>query len=360
MVKALSTLPPAPPGSLAEAQVAAPEPRRTSGWRPAYPPNLLVALLQVTVAAMLCGSVGQTAIAQRVRQRAADDPALLTTLGLPAGRVPWVAAFNRLFKALDVAAFERALRRWLPQTGIAPGEALAVDGTVVRGVERNGVPGVYLLSVSARAAETVIAQLRTAGTGGVEPRPLGDRAPASLAAGRDVRRGGLPTRTGAAPQVRAACLNRVIALLLRPGPDVRRIIGPDGPRAERVDEEPVAHRARLCQRGIDQDLFPLAEGPAGGVEGDSLLGAAGHERDHRDRVEAPQSFRRLDANFVVPVVAGDVFAVDVALLGDVRRAATERIGGGAQATARPERAEPQGFPRQEGATPRHDPASQSN
>lgn len=165
MVRAMPTPPPAPPGSLAEALAAVPDPRRPYGWRPQYPPIPLVALLQVTVAAMLCGSIGQNAIAQWVRERAADDPELLTALGLPAGRVPCVATFHRVFKALDVAAFEQALGAWLQQTGLAPGEALAVDGKAVRGVEREGVPGVYLVSVYAHAAETVIAQLRTAGKG---------------------------------------------------------------------------------------------------------------------------------------------------------------------------------------------------
>jgi hypothetical protein len=164
-VKALPTLPPAPPGSLAAALAAVPDPRRPYGWRPAYPPIPLVALLQVSVAAMLCGSIGQNAIAQWVRERAEDDPHLLTALGLPVGRVPCVATFHRVFKALDVAALEQALGTWLQQTGGAPGEALAVDGKAVRGVERDGVPGVYLVSVYAHAAETVIAQLRTAGKG---------------------------------------------------------------------------------------------------------------------------------------------------------------------------------------------------
>ena len=118
---------------MAEALAAVPDPRRPYGWRPAYPPIPLVALLQVTVAAMLCGSVGQTAIAQWVRERVADDPDLLTALGLPAGRVPCVATFHRVFKALDVAAFEEALGTWLQQTGVTPGEALAVDGKAVRG-----------------------------------------------------------------------------------------------------------------------------------------------------------------------------------------------------------------------------------
>jgi hypothetical protein len=165
MVRALPTLPPAPPGSLAAALAAVPDPRRPCGWRPAYPPIPLVALLQVTVAAMLCGSVSQNAIAQWVRERVADDPELLTALGLAAGRVPCVATFHRVFKALDVTAFEQALGPWLQQTGLTRGDALAVDGKAVRGVEREGVPGVYLVSVYAHAAETVIAQLRTAGKG---------------------------------------------------------------------------------------------------------------------------------------------------------------------------------------------------
>ncbi len=165
MRNTMPSLPPAPPGSLAAALAAVPDPRRPYGWRPAYPPIPLVALLQVTVAAMLCGSVGQNAIAQWVRERMADDPELLTALGSPAGRVPCVATFHRVFKALDVAAFEAALGAWLRQTGVAPGDALAVDGKAVRGVEREGVPGVYLVSVYAHAAETVIAQLRTEGKG---------------------------------------------------------------------------------------------------------------------------------------------------------------------------------------------------
>lgn len=165
MVRAMPTLPPAPPGSLAEALAAVPDPRRPYGWRPAYPPVPLVALLQVTVAAMLCGSIGQHAIAQWVRDRVADDPAFLTALGLPAGRVPCVASFHRVFKALDVTAFEAALGAWLQQTGLRPGEALAVDGKAVRGVERAGVPGVSLVSVYAHAAETVLAQPRTEGKG---------------------------------------------------------------------------------------------------------------------------------------------------------------------------------------------------
>jgi hypothetical protein len=165
MRRPLPTLPPAPPGSLAEALAQIPDPRRPYGWRSDYPPIPLVALLQVALAAMLCGSVSLNAIAQWVRERVEDDPDLLLALGLPSGRRPCVATFHRIFKALDVAAFEQAVGAWLQRSGVAPTDALAVDGKALRGVERPDVPGAYLVSVYAHEAETVIAQLRTAGKG---------------------------------------------------------------------------------------------------------------------------------------------------------------------------------------------------
>lgn len=121
MVKALPTLAPAPPGSLAEALAQIPDPRRPYGWRPDYPPIPLVALLQVTVAAMLCGRISQNAIAQWVRERVADDPALLASMGLPVGRIPCLATFHRIFKALDVAAFS-------PLAADGPGRVGATAG----------------------------------------------------------------------------------------------------------------------------------------------------------------------------------------------------------------------------------------
>jgi hypothetical protein len=166
MRKPLPTVPhPPSPGSLAEALMAVPDPRRPFGWRSDYPPIPLVVLLQVAIAAMLCGSTSLNAIAQWVRERVEDDPDLLTTLGLSPGRRPCVATFHRIFKALNVSAFERVVGQWLAATGVAPTDAVAVDGKTVRGVERPGVPGAHLVSVYAHAAQTVIAQVRTAGKG---------------------------------------------------------------------------------------------------------------------------------------------------------------------------------------------------
>ena len=163
--KAVPVGPAAPTGSLAEALEAVPDPRRPYGWRPECPPLPLVGLLQVTVAATLCGARGQLAVAQWGRERLEDDPGLLVALGLPPGRSPCVATLHRVFRALDVAAFEAALGGWLARTGVGQRDAVAVDGKVLRGSERETVPGTYLVAAYAHAAGAVLAQARAAGKG---------------------------------------------------------------------------------------------------------------------------------------------------------------------------------------------------
>ena len=104
-------------GSLAEALAVVPDPRRPYGWRPGHEPIPLVALLQQTVVALLCGARSQSAVAQWGRERLDDDPALLEALGLPPGRSPCVATLHRVYKRLDVAVFEAALGEWLARAG---------------------------------------------------------------------------------------------------------------------------------------------------------------------------------------------------------------------------------------------------
>src|SRR5918911_48630 len=101
--------PPGWPGSLAAALAAIPDPRRPYGWRPERAPLPLVGLLQLAGAGPLCGCRSLYAIAQWGRERVEDDPGLLVALGLPPGRSPSVATLHRVFKALDVVAFEQAL-----------------------------------------------------------------------------------------------------------------------------------------------------------------------------------------------------------------------------------------------------------
>jgi hypothetical protein len=165
MRKSLPQAPPAPPGSLAEALAAVPDPRQPYGWRPQYPPIPLVALLQLAVAATLCGARSLYAIAQWGRERLEDDPALLESLGMPPGRSPSVATLHRVFKALDVAAFERVVGEWLTRTGVAATDPLALDGKSLRGIHGDEVPGVHLVAAYAHEARAVVAQLRTEGKG---------------------------------------------------------------------------------------------------------------------------------------------------------------------------------------------------
>jgi hypothetical protein len=153
------------PGSLAEGLSAVPEPRQPYGWRPGYSPVPLVALLQVAVAAMLCGARGPTAVAQWARERQEDDPALLTTLGVPVGRGVSTVTVFRVFAALDVAAFERALGGWLAGTGVQPDEPLALDGKTLRGSRSSELPGAHLVAAYSHQAGAVLAQVRSAGKG---------------------------------------------------------------------------------------------------------------------------------------------------------------------------------------------------
>jgi hypothetical protein len=157
--------PAGPPGSLAAVLAQVPDPRRPYGWRPEHAPLPLVGLLQVTVAATLCGARSLYAIAQWADERRQDDPGLLEALGLPPGRRPCVATLHRVFKRLDVAAFEAALGTWLQQTGVTPTDPIAVDGKTLRGIHGEQIPGVHLVSAYTHAAGAILAQLQTAGKG---------------------------------------------------------------------------------------------------------------------------------------------------------------------------------------------------
>jgi DDE_Tnp_1-associated/Transposase DDE domain len=157
--------PAAPPGSLAAALATVPDPRCPYGWRPAHAPIPLVALLQVTVAATLCGARSLYAIAQWAEDRRQDAPALLEALGVPPGRRPCVATLHRVFKALDVQAFEAALGQWLSTTGVARTDPLAIDGKTLRGIHGEAIPGVHLVAAYTHRAGAILGQLQTDGKG---------------------------------------------------------------------------------------------------------------------------------------------------------------------------------------------------
>jgi hypothetical protein len=175
--KAVPATPSAAVGSLAAALASVPDPRRPYGWRPEYPPIALGALLQLSVAALVCGARSLYAIAQWGRERREDDPELLVALGLPAGRSPCVATLHRVFKGLDVAVFERVLGQWLAESGVEADDPLALDGKTLRGIHGEDIPGAHLVAAYSHRAGAVVGQLRSAGKGhelGAAKRLLGE------------------------------------------------------------------------------------------------------------------------------------------------------------------------------------------
>lgn len=152
-------------GSLAEMLGAIPEPRKPYGWSPDRSPLPLVGMLQVAVAAMMCGARSQYAIAQWGRERVEEDPEVLVPLGLPPRRSPSGSTLHRVFRALDVEAFERVLGAWFERTGVKRVSALAIDGKTLRGIHGDEVPGVHLVAAYAHETGTVLAQVAAPGKG---------------------------------------------------------------------------------------------------------------------------------------------------------------------------------------------------
>lgn len=151
------TLGPAARQSLLDALQAVPDPRGRQGRL--YP---LAALLTFAVAAMLCGTRSLYAIAQWGRDH--GEP-IRRAVGLTRGRTPSVATLHRVFTALDRAAFEAALTRWLVAQGPPPEEAIALDGKTLRGIHGEALPGVHLVAAYAQRAGRVLAQAGGRGPG---------------------------------------------------------------------------------------------------------------------------------------------------------------------------------------------------
>lgn len=141
--------------SLAEAFALVPDPRDRRGR---YHP--LVAVLSLVAVAMLAGCKSLQAVAQFGRDHGVG---LAHALGFRRAKTPAVSTLSELFRVLDVAAFEEALRLWLLGRGAA-GEHLAMDGKTACGSASGGVPGVHLLSAFAPEHAAVLGQLQVART----------------------------------------------------------------------------------------------------------------------------------------------------------------------------------------------------
>src|SRR4051812_10003278 len=141
------------PLSLLEALAQVPDPRNPKGTRHPLP-----AILALAVLAMLTGARSYTAIAQFGRDKGFP---LAWALGFRRGKTPTKSTLSVLFRALDAAAFEAALSRWvasrLPE---GPGLHVCLDGKTARGSRDGDAPGHHLVAAYAPAAQAVLAQLR--------------------------------------------------------------------------------------------------------------------------------------------------------------------------------------------------------
>lgn len=141
--------------TLLEALALVPDPRSRHGRK-----HPLVAVLGLAAVAMLAGCKSLEAIAQFGRDHGVG---LAHALGFRRGKTPAKSTFSEVFRAIDVAAFERALGLWLAARGAAAGP-IALDGKTLRGSAAGAVPGRHLLAAYATAAAAVVGQLEVART----------------------------------------------------------------------------------------------------------------------------------------------------------------------------------------------------
>jgi hypothetical protein len=147
----------APEGSLRAALQTLPDVRRGQGK--VHP---LDGMLALAVCALWCGCRSLYAISQWGRECA---PEIRVALGLPAERGPSAPTLHRAFRALDHAAFERVLTDWFAAQGLAPDEALAIDGKTLRGIHGEEIPGVHLVAAFAHQTRVALVQAATVGKG---------------------------------------------------------------------------------------------------------------------------------------------------------------------------------------------------
>lgn len=142
---------------LVEVLAAVPDPRRARGKR-----HPLVAILALACVGMLCGNDSLLAIAQWGRHQGVR---LAARLGFTRERTPCVATLHRVFRRLDVAAFERLLGQWAEEVCAAVGQpgalhGIAIDGKTLRGTRTAEVPAVHLLSALSQTLGLVLAQVK--------------------------------------------------------------------------------------------------------------------------------------------------------------------------------------------------------
>jgi hypothetical protein len=145
------------PISLFEALADVPDPRSRHGRR-----HPLLAILSLTVLAMLRGCKGPTAISQFGRDHGVE---LAHALGFRRGKTPAPSCLSDLYSVLDAAAFEAALARWIASRTPPPAEGtdkqpVSLDGKTLRGSRDGEAPGHHLVSAYTHKHQAVLAQIR--------------------------------------------------------------------------------------------------------------------------------------------------------------------------------------------------------
>lgn len=148
------------PLCLLDALALVPDPRSRQGRS-----YSLASILALVVTAMLCGYRSYRAIAQWGRLYNHLTPLLGFTKPKPNGpgyRTPCFSELATVLAALDAAAFEAVLRRWILSQGVTTltTRTVALDGKTVRGSRTATAPAVHLLAAYCREVEAVLAQLR--------------------------------------------------------------------------------------------------------------------------------------------------------------------------------------------------------
>ncbi|HUY76321.1 MAG TPA: ISAs1 family transposase [Ktedonobacterales bacterium] len=155
----------APEGSLRAALATLPDVRRGQGRVHSLDgmfDGMFDGMLALAICALLCGRRSLDAIGQWGQD---CGPEIRRALGLRGERGPRVATLHRALRRLDHAAFERVLGQWFAPQGLAPDEALAIDGKTLRGIHGEEIPGVHLVAAFTHQTRLVLAQTEPVGKG---------------------------------------------------------------------------------------------------------------------------------------------------------------------------------------------------
>ena len=117
----------------------------------------LTPILCLAVVAMLAGRTTLQGIAQYGRDH---GKSLAFALGFRRGKTPCLATFSRVFRRLDITAFEAVLRDWILQRCPDLGEHFALDGKVLRGSHDGDTPAVHLVALFAPKVQAIVGQMR--------------------------------------------------------------------------------------------------------------------------------------------------------------------------------------------------------